>query len=110
MYDEDLDPVRGGPKGIGDILQGICAGDVAFWVRDVDPDPPYGAGPEQISAQGCAIDHRETSEAAEGGFLVISSAGGSNGGSGLRRYQGLRHEEAEYSRTIYCDANSSGPL
>ena len=42
--------------------------------------------------------------------MVISSAGGSNGGNRLRRYWGLRHEEEEYGCTIYFDATNSRPL
>ena len=47
----------------------------------------------------------------EGGWdLGISSYAGSNGGSGLRGDWGLRHEEAEYSRAINCNATNSGSL
>ena len=47
----------------------------------------------------------------EGGWeLGLSSYGGSNGGSGLRGDWGLRHEEAEYSRAINCNATNSGSL
>ena len=73
-------------------------------------DLPDRAEPEQISAQGCAMAHREVAEAAGGGELGISSAGSGNGGSRLQGDQGLRHEEAEYGHKIYCDATNYGPL
>ena len=69
----------GGPEGVRAIFQSSSADGVAFWGRDVGPDPPDGAGHEQISAQGCATDHREAADAATvGGGLVISSDGGGN--------------------------------
>ena len=52
-----------------------------FQGRDVGPDPPDGAGPDKISAQGRATDYHEESEAEGRGELGISHAGGSNGGS-----------------------------
>ena len=42
--------------------------------------------------------------------MVISSAGDSDGGGGLRGDRGLHHEEAEYSCVIYCDKTNYGPL
>ena len=42
--------------------------------------------------------------------LGIYSAGGVNGGSGLRGDWDIRHKEAEYDRSVYCDATDSGPL
>ena len=56
--------------------------------------PPDRAVPGQISAQGRATAYREAEEAEGGGELGISSAGGSDGQSGLRRDWGLCHEEA----------------
>ena len=91
----DLEPVGGGPEGIGEFIQSSSAISVAFQGRDVGPDPPDGAGTEQISEQGCVTAHREAAEAAEGGELVISSADGGNGGSRIQRYWGLRQEEQE---------------
>ena len=52
-----------------------------FRGRDADPDPPYGMVPEQLPEQGRATAHREEAKEEEGGELVISSAGGSYGGS-----------------------------
>ena len=46
-------------------------------------EPPYGAGPGQFPAQGCAKDQRESAKEAEGGGIGISSAGGSDGGGGF---------------------------
>ena len=74
------------------------------------PDPLDGAGPNQIPAHGHATDHQEAAEMEGVWEMVISSAGGSDGGGGLQGYRGLHHEEVEYGRAIYCDANDSGPL
>ena len=74
------------------------------------PDPPDGAVPVHISAQVRAKARREAAKEAGGWELVLSSASGSNGGSGLRGDQGLCHEEAEYGRAIYFDATDYVPL
>ena len=74
------------------------------------PDPRDGAGPEKLSAQGRAAADRETSETEVGQEMGIYSSGGSDGGYRIKGDWGLHHEEAEYGRTIYCDANDSGPL
>ena len=57
----DTDPGFGGgqSEGIWDVLQGVCAGSVAFWVRDVGPDPPHGTVPGNFPTQGHAADHME---------------------------------------------------
>ena len=98
------------PKGLGDILQGGRAGGCYFWGIYVGPDPLDGAGPEQISEQFRATARQEASKAEGGVELVISSNGGSNGGSGLRRDWGLSHKGSEYGCAIYCDATNSGHL
>ena len=73
---EDFEPGGGGPKGIGALLQSGSAGGVDLGGRNVGPVPPYGAGPEQLSAQGRGMAHQEAAEAVGGGELGISSAGG----------------------------------
>ena len=78
-----------GPKGFGSILQGSCAGGVAFRGRDTGPDPLDGEGPEQLSAQGRATDHHETSKAAGGG--------GGGGGNILRWRQRWRKRDSKSS-------------
>ena len=108
--DKDLDPGGGGPEVIRAFIQSGRAGGVNFWGRDVGPDPPDVAGPEHISAHCRSTDHQEAAKAVGGGGWGISSAGSSDGGSGLRRYWGLRHEEVEYDCAIYCNATDSGPL
>ena len=107
---EDFELVGRGPEGIGEPFQSGSAGGVAFWGRDVVPEPPYGAGPEKLLAQGHAKDHWEAVKATGGGELRLYSDGGRNGGIVLQGYRGLHYEEAEYSRAIYCDATDSGPL
>ena len=42
------------------------------------PDPPDGAGPEQLPAQGRATAYWESSKAERGGKMGIYSAGGSD--------------------------------
>ena len=46
-------------------------------------DPPYGAGPGKIPAQGSATAHQKAAKAEGGGETGISSAGVSNGRSGF---------------------------
>ena len=74
-------PGGGRPEDIGVVLLGGRTCGVAFRVRDVGPDPPYGAGPGKLPAQGRATAHREATKAEGGGDMVISSADGSDGGS-----------------------------
>ena len=106
----NFDSGGGVTEGIGALFQGLSTVGVTFGVKDAGPDPPDGAGPEQLSAQGRATAHREANKAAGIGELGISSAGGGNVGSGLQGDKCLRHKEAEYGCTIYCDAFDSGTL
>ena len=65
-------------------FKGSHPGGVSFRVRDVGPDPLCGAVPGQLPAKGHATDHQEASkEAVLGGWGVVSSNVGSNGGSGF---------------------------
>ena len=64
---EDFESGWGGPEGIGENFQGSIIGGVAVQGRDVGPDPPDGAGPEQLPAQGRATAHQEAAEEAGGG-------------------------------------------
>ena len=81
-----------------------------FWSREVGPDTPNGADPEQLLAQGHETAHWEVSKTEEGGELGMSSAGGSNEGGRLQGDQGIHHKEAEYGHEIYCDLTYSGPV
>ena len=98
------------PNISGLLFKAVVQAVLIFWGRDVGPDPPDGAVPGKLSAQGCATAPREAYEAKGGGVMGISSSGGSDGGSGLRGDWDLHHKEAEYSRAIYCNATDSGPL
>ena len=75
--------VGGRPEGVPFILQGGSPGGVAFRVGDLGPDPPHGAGPGKLPAQGRATYYREAAEATGGGDMGVSPTGGSNGGSGF---------------------------
>ena len=81
-----------------------------FQGKDMGPDPLDRAGPDHISAEGCATAYKEAAEEEGGGELGISSADGSNGGSELQRDRGLSNEEAEYGRGIYCNTTDSVTL
>ena len=98
------------PKVSGHFFKAVVQVVLLFWDRDMDPDPPDGAGPDQISAQGRATAHREASGASGGGALRISSYGGGNVRIRIRGDWGINHEEAEYGCAIYCDATEYGPL
>ena len=80
---EDFEPEGGGSEGIEALLQSGSAGSVAFRGRDVGHDPPDGAVPEKISAQGRATAHRESTEETVGWELGLPTIGGGNGGSEL---------------------------
>ena len=107
---EDFDPGGGGPTGIGEILQSGSAGVVSFQAKDVGAELPDGAGPEQLSTQSRTTARRGVAGAVGRVGMGIFPVGGGNGGSGLRVDCGLRHEEAEYGCTIYCNTTDSGPL
>ena len=81
--DEDTGQGGGRPDYLGVVLKEGHPGGVAFRVRGVVPDSPYGAGPKQLPAQGSAPDHWEASGVAGGREMGVSSAGGSNGGIGF---------------------------
>ena len=76
---ENFDPGGGGPKGVGELFQGGSTGGVVFWVRDVGPDTPGGAGSEKLLAKGRAKDHREAYKEAGVWELGIFSAESGNG-------------------------------
>ena len=71
------------------------------------PDPPDREGPEQLPAHVCTTALREASDVEGGGGMVISPAGGRDGGSGIWGDWGLHHKEEEYGREIYCNATDS---
>ena len=75
---EDFETGGGGPKGIVALFQGGSTGGVDIQGRDVGPDPPDGAGPEQISAQGHTTAHCKSAEEAGGwgswGYTLLAAA------------------------------------
>ena len=80
-----MDDEYPGPGGvrledIGVVFKGVRAGGVDFWGRDMGLEPLYGAVPGKLPAQGRATTHREAAEGEGGGYMGVSSAGGSNGG------------------------------
>ena len=87
---EDLGTVRqdsgtGGwqPKGLEDVFRGGGTGSVAFSVRGVGADLPYGTGPGNLTTQGCKVYTRETSKETQGGCLGIPTGDGSDVGGRL---------------------------
>ena len=73
-------------------------------------DGEDGKGPGQFLVQGHAEDHGETDEAREGRDLVLPFVGWSDEGGNDRSDTDVNPPEAEYGRTIYCDAADSGPV
>ena len=73
----------GGRPEIIRFFKDMCPGGVNFWVRDVGPNPLYGAGPRQLPEQSRVTDHWGVSSWSRGGGMGLSSAGGSDGGSGF---------------------------
>ena len=112
MYVDDEDHGPGGirPEDLRDCFKGGWTGGVAFWVRDVGLDPQYRAVPGQIQAQGRATDHLEADKAVGGEEMGLSSAGGSDRGSGFWKDRGIHHKEAEYGCAIYCNVADSVSL
>ena len=55
-----------------------------------------------------ATAHQEAAEETGRWELVIHLIGGGNGVSRLCGDRGIRHEEAEYGRAVYCDATDYG--
>ena len=105
-------PGMGGvqPEGIWDVFQGRSTGGVDFWAGDVSAEPSHGSGPEKFPTQGRAADHGETDEETGKWRLVLSTAGGSNVGGGLRGERVLHPKEVEHGHTIYCDATEYGTM
>ena len=73
-------------------------------------DSEDGKGPGQFSVQGRAEDHGEAAVAQERRDLLLPFFGGSDEGSRDRSDTDVNTPEAEYGRTIYCDAADSGPV
>ena len=63
--------------------QGGVTGVVVVRGGDVGPHPEDGAGPGQLSAQGCAEDHWEATSETDGWELRLPASVGGNGGSEL---------------------------
>ena len=76
-------------------------------------DEEDGKIPGQFSVLGRVEAHREASAAREGQDgqdLVLPFVGGSNEGARDRPDTDINPSEAEYGRTIYCDAADSEPV
>ena len=58
----NFEPVGGGSKGVGSLLQGGSPGSVSVQGGDVGTDSQDGAGPEYFSTQCLATAHREVAE------------------------------------------------
>ena len=67
-------------------------------------------GPGQFPVQGREEDHWEETTEKEGRELGLPTAGGGTVGGGNGGDTDVYYTEAEYGRTIYCDANNSGPM
>ena len=73
-------------------------------------DPLHGPGPFGVTIYSSQTVHWEATKAAGGYELVLPTA---VDGNGEIRVQGdgiICPEEAEYDRTIYCNAVDSGPI
>ena len=51
------------PKVSGHLFKAVVQAVLLFRGREVGPDPPELAGPEQLSAQGSVAAHQEADEA-----------------------------------------------
>ena len=106
----DFDPVGGRSESVEAFFQGGDPGGVVVWGGDIGTDPQDGAGPEYFSTQVLATAHREVAKETGTGELLITFIGGGTGGCRLRGDWDVRHEEAEYSRALHCDAADYWPL
>ena len=68
------------PKVSGILFKAVVQAVLLFLGRDVSPDPPDRAVPEQLPAQGRATDHQEEAAEEGGREMGRSYSGGSNGG------------------------------
>ena len=69
-----------------------------------------GEGPGQFPVQGREEYHGETTAAKEGRELDIPADSGNNEVDGNGGDKDLNSPEAEYGRTIHCDAADYGPV
>ena len=72
--------------------------------------PEDGAGPGNLSSQGRATDHRETTNETGEWELGVPAIGGDDGGSGIRGDKKVYHKEAVNGGAVYCDATNYGTL
>ena len=101
------------PQGVTDILHRRDTGGSAIRVRNMGPDEEDGKGPGQFSVQGCAKTHGEAAaswEGRDGRDLVIPLVGRSNEGGRDLPDTDINPPEAEYGRSVYCNAANSGPV
>ena len=69
-----------------------------------------GEDPGKFPVQGRDEDHGETTAAKEGQELVIPAVDGNNEGDQNGGDKDLNDPEAEYCRTIHCNAADYGPM
>ena len=96
--------------GLRDVFQGGGSYNTPIWVGDVGDYPPHGQVPGYFSEQIRQADYRETAKATGGWELGVPTAGYIYGGGGFLGDGRICPEEAEYSRTVHCDAADFGPL
>ena len=96
------------PVGVLGVLHLSDSGGLALWVGDLGINVADGEGPGQFPVQGRESDHWETAMAKEGRDMDIPANGRNNEGYGNGGNTDLNSPEAEYGRTIHCDAANSG--
>ena len=94
-------------KGLGDVFQGSSVGGTLIWVVDVGADTPHGTDPRKLAAQDFHADNGEAEKATGGRELGFPTSSDINIGGRFLEYGSLCYEEAEYDRTVYCDADYS---
>ena len=78
-----------------EVLHGGSPGNAPFRVRDLGSSPPHGQYPGWVSQPGGVMAHRITPMTLIQQDLALTSAGGSNEGSGSEGDEGLHTEETE---------------
>ena len=100
----------GGPESVTEFLYCRDTAGLPLWGGNVGPDVEDGVSPGRLPGKGCKAPNREATLSWEGWSVVLPISDGSNEGGGGSADQYVDPSEAEYGRTIYCNATDSGPM
>ena len=98
------------PRFLGVLFKAVMQAVLLLGSRYVGDYPPHGKVPGKFPAQVHQEYYRKAARVPGGWDLLVPTTRDSNGGRGFRGYGSICPEEAEYGRTVHCDAANYVPL